>query len=214
MAASLRLPRHELWGMAPLPPDPGVGWIPIAWDDAAADTNWVAGVLATYGLSATDVVVVATSGVDYWTRQVETGLAAHRTAFCNCGTQGFEAARLVHYTRQFGPRMVVGISAALAEALIAAPESVEVLRGVDHLLALPAAVSILGRVGLDASVVTPIGPALAFPCVRGGGSHVDSAQFRVEVDGGELIVTTTAPRRYRADHLRTGIEPQSVALCP
>lgn len=197
--ASLALPRGPLAciGWADLAADRVP--MPVGWADAAADTAWAAGILGGYGIGPGDHCLFVTAGRDYWPRQVETAVTALGGFIGNISPARYEDRRLGVYLRFLPPKLIVGLSEELAEAVVRHDELVALLKAVPHLLALPAAVPVLAGRGIIARAVAAVGPALALPCAEGSGAHVDGSQFSVGQPPGSrtLTVTTSADREFQ-----------------
>jgi hypothetical protein len=130
---------------------------------------------------------------------VETAVTALGGFIGNISPAGYENRRLSVYLRFLPPKLIVGLGEELAEQVVRHDELVALLRGVPHLLALPAAVPILAGSGIAAKAVAAVGPALALPCAGGDGAHVDGSQFSVaQLPGSRtLTVTTSAHREFQ-----------------
>ena len=143
LEANLALPRGPLAciGWADLAADRVP--MPVSWADAEADTAWAAGILAGYGIGRGDHCLFVTAGRDYWPRQVETAVTALGGFIGNISPAGYEDRRLSVYLRFLPPTLIVGLSEELAEKAVRSDELVTLLKGVPHILAVPAAVRIL-----------------------------------------------------------------------
>jgi hypothetical protein len=199
LEANLALPRGPL---------ACIGWadlasgrvpVPVSWADAEADTAWASGILAGYGIGRGDHCLFVTAGRDYWPRQVETAVTALGGFIGNIAPASYEDRRLSVYLRFLLPTLIVGLTEELAEKVARNDELVTLLRGVPHILAVPAAARILAGSGITAKAVAAVGPALALPCAGGDGAHVDGSQFSVaQVPGSRtLTVTTSAMREFQ-----------------
>jgi hypothetical protein len=199
LSASLALPR------APLA---GVGWAeladdrvlaPIGWADAEADADWAASMLASYGIGHGDHCLFATTGSEYWPLQL--GAAVNRLGgfIGNIGTASYEDRRLGVYLRYLPPKVVFGLSAALAAKVAGSRELTALVAKVPHVVVLPAAVPVLAEAGITARAISPVGPALALPCADGDGSHLDGSQFSITQLPGtrSMALSTTATREFQ-----------------
>ena len=197
--ASLALPR------APLA---AVGWtdlagrrvpVPISWADADADAAWASGILAGYGIGRGDHCLLVTAGSEYWPLQVGAAVTTLGGFIGNTGAAAYEDRRLGVYLRFLPPKLIAGLSEALAEKIAGSQELGALVAQVPHVLALPAAVPVLAGAGIAAKPISPVGPALALPCAGGGSAHVDGSQFAVRQAPGtrDLAVTTIAARELR-----------------
>src|SRR5580700_8855712 len=79
---------------------------------------------------------------------------------CAASPAGYEDRRLSVYLRFLPPTLIVGLSEELAEKAVRNDELVTLLKGVPHILAVPAAVRILAGGGIGAKAVAAVGPAL------------------------------------------------------
>jgi hypothetical protein len=215
LTANLALPR------APLA---GVGWadlaerripVPVSWADADADAAWAVGILADYGIGPADHCLLVAAGSEYWPLPVETAVTRLGGFIGNIGTAAYEDRRLSVYLRFLLPKVIVGLTEALAEKIAGSDELTALTAKVPHVLALPAAAPVLASLGIAAKPMSPVGPALALPCARGEGAHVDGSQFAVEQGGGdrELRVTTAAGRELRLADAAVSTPGALLAAC-
>jgi hypothetical protein len=196
LTANLALPR------APLA---GVGWaeladrrvtVPISWADAEAHAAWAGGLLAGYGIGPGDHCLFASTGSEYWPLQLGTAVTRLGGFVGNTGLAGWEDRRLGVYLRFLPPKLIAGLSEALAERVAASAELTALVSKVPHVLAVPAAVPVLADAGIAARPVSPVGPALALPCAEGTGAHIDGSQFAVsQVPGTRVLAVTTVAAR-------------------
>lgn len=196
--ANLKLERGPLWG---------IGWAdladdrvaaPVGWGERAADINWATTILSDYSVGPGDHCLMVSDGRDYWPRQVEAAVTALGGFVGNINTASYEVRRLSVYLRYLTPKILVGLTTKLAEAIGRDEELIALLRAVPYVFALPDAVSELRRAGIEARAIGPIGPALALPCRHGDAAHVDGTQFTVRqhADGRHLVLTTDPAHEF------------------
>ncbi|MDV7241630.1 MULTISPECIES: hypothetical protein [Rhodococcus] len=197
--ANLELERGPLWG---------IGWAdladdrvaaPISWADRTADLEWATAIFSDYAVGPGDHCLVVSDGRNYWPRQVEGAVTALGGFVGNINTASYEVRRLSVYLRYLTPKILVGLTIKLAEAIGQDEALVALMRQVPYVFAYPDAAAELRRVGITARAFGPIGPALALPCRHGDAAHVDGTQFTVRQhsDGRHIVVSTDPGRELQ-----------------
>jgi hypothetical protein len=196
LSANLALPRAPLAAVGWAELADGRVLAPIGWADAQADAEWAGSILAGYGIGRGDHCLFATTGSEYWPLQLGAAVTRLGGFIGNIGAAAYEDRRLSVYLRFLPPRVIFGLSEALAAKVADSVELTALVAKVPHVLALPAAVPVLAGAGITARAVSPVGPALALPCADGDGSHLDGSQFSVaQLPGTRRMAVSTAAAR-------------------
>jgi hypothetical protein len=212
--AAESVPRAALWAIGRDHPDGVPADFPISWEDWERDTDWAASVLAQHGVGVgTAVLIVGGMPESPWFDPFETAVLRLGGQYSLGEVLPFEAFRTGMYAGRLGIEVVFGINRAVAEGL--GDELGSALGGVRTILARPDAVPVLRAAGLSALTVTRVGPALAVECPAGDGAHVNGAEWAVEADGADLLLTTVGPRAHQLDRQHVGVTGRvSVEPCP
>ena len=99
--------------------------------------------------------------------------------------------------------MIFGVTEAVAEGL--GEELATVAAKVPTIFARPSATPLVAAVGGKPFVVTRLGPALAVECPHRLGAHVNSTEWTVTDDGGQLALTTAGPRAFTLTQAGIGV---------
>src|SRR5690606_15290425 len=104
----------------------GVVDVPMTWEEVERDAAWMEGVLATYGLSRGDVVVLAAGPAELvWAHPVQLAISRLGATFGLAWVTPFDAFRVASLARRLGAAMVIGVDAGSVEAMAALPGGVE-----------------------------------------------------------------------------------------
>lgn len=124
----------------------------------------------------------------------------------NADTSPYEAARIESILRRFDVAAVIGVSKVTLDGLAAAGHSPADLFSGRIVWAYDEALEPLRDVpGITLRRMREIGPALAMECVDGSGLHVDSGEWLVEMEGGEVLLTSRLARSTPFRRYRTGV---------
>jgi hypothetical protein len=118
----------------------------------------------------------------------------------------FDAARVESIIRQFNPAAVVGINRAILDGLASLGHDAGALLANRRVWARPDAWAQLQAVpGLKLYRWLEVGPAIAMECGEGAGAHIDSIEWQVDVDQGELVLSSRLQRCLAFNRYRTGV---------
>jgi len=117
-----------------------------------------------------------------------------------------DSGRTDMFLRRFQMQAVIGLSKGVLDGLQAAGRDLNKLLGESPVLAaLPDACARLRAAGLAPWRMAQIGPIYAFEAPDGGGARYDNAEWLVEDDGTQLLLTSLAPRACPFVRLQTGV---------
>jgi hypothetical protein len=161
----------------------------LTWAELARDTAWVTELLRAHGLTAGHQALVTASGFEGpWIRPVIDALRSLAVPYAIAEAMGWDHGRTAVFHRELRPHAIIGLSAETLEGLSGTADLREMFQDTPVLLARPAAVRLLRGVGVTASAICFLGPALAVECPERQGAHVNAAEWRVGARDGELFV--------------------------
>ncbi|MBK3572471.1 hypothetical protein JHN63_01250 [Streptomyces sp. MBT65] len=195
LARARTLDRPPLAYLVRFPTPDGSRDMELTWAELARDTAWVTARLREHGLTAGQRALLTTSGFEgFWGHAVIGALRALKVPYGIAEAMGWDHRRTAVFHRELAPHAVIGLSAETLEGLAGAADLGEMFRTTPLVLARPAAVPVLRGVGVTASVIATVGPALALECPERGGAHVNAAEWRVGVRDGQLSVAAGEER--------------------
>jgi hypothetical protein len=189
LARARRLDRPGLAYIVRFPGAHGTHDAELTWTELARDTAWVTERLRGHGLAAGQRALLTASGFEgFWGRSVIGALGALHVPYGIAEAMGWDHRRTSVFHRELHPHAVIGLSAETLEGLSGTTDVGEMFRATPVVLARPAAVSLLRRLGVAACAFAPLGPALALECPERSGAHVNAAEWRVGDRDGELFI--------------------------
>lgn len=205
-AATAGVPRQELYGIGFCKVGTEYREFDIAWPEVDRDTMWMERVFNAAGLSAQDEALVTLPNWEGpWFGPLLTTLRRYGIVHMLAENYSWDARRAGHMIRSLKPTVVVGLCADTLEGLKGQGDDVaELLSGVGLIWARHDALNALGKLGIAAQPLVPLGPALAIG-VPGVGAVVNSDEWDVTAVDGELVVSTAGRRATAFTNVRTGI---------
>jgi hypothetical protein len=199
----------EVWGVGRVVVDGEVTPWPVAQSDIDDEAESLAPRLAELGLEAGGLVLIV-SMLSQGIHVVPLERAAGRVGalYSSADSTPSDAFRVAALTRQLTPQVVLGITGDVLDGIAeAGREPAEVLGPVPVVVTADAdAHARLRAAGLAPRRWLRLGPTSAIES-RGDDSAVyDSDRWRVEEDGGELVISNLAPRLTACTRLRTGVQ--------
>jgi len=179
---------------------------PVSLRDIDRDTEWARTVFARLGLVPGRPMHLIGTGCDYeilW--PYENALIGMKVPFGVAEPVAIDAPRSDMFLRRFRLQAVMGLSGEIVDALVAMKRDLRELLGHSTLIALPDAATTLRAAGLAPWTQLPIGPIFAFESPARDGALYDQREWLVEEAGGELLLTSVAPRACPFVRLRTGV---------
>jgi hypothetical protein len=182
---------------------------PVSLRDVERDTAWARCVFERLGVVRGRPMHLIGTGCDneiLW--PYENALIGMKVPFGVAEPVAIDAPRTDMLLRRFRMQAVVGLSGELVDALVALGRDLDALLGHATVAALPAALPALRAAGLAPWTMLPVGPLFAFESPAGDGACYDEGEWLVEDAGGELLLTSVAPRACPLVRLRTGVRGQ------
>lgn len=184
------------WGIGAVGSTP---W-PVSADDIATDTESAVEHLRILGVPEGGLVLIV-SRLAETIHVAPLELAAGRIGarWSSADATAGDAFRAASLVRQLSPDAVVGVNAAVVDALA---DPAAAFRSVPS-------VAVTDDTAFDA-LDNPrrwmrLGPTSAFECGERAGAHYDAARWRIENEDGTLLVTNLVPRATPADRFPTGV---------
>jgi phenylacetate-coenzyme A ligase PaaK-like adenylate-forming protein len=123
----------------------------------------------------------------------------------------FDARRVESIIRRFKPVAAVGVTAATLDGLQGLGFDLAQLFAGIVVWARPGAYERLSTLpGLSVRRWVELGPAVGLECHAGCGPHLDHAEWHVDTDAGEIVLTSRLERAQRFTHYRTGLRGRIV----
>lgn len=203
----------RLWGVGSYRVGADLVTFPVSEGDLQRDVATAQKNLASLGVERGMRALVTSmlaEAAQYWPVQI--GLLMTGTQMSCADASRFDAFR----TRMFlnGPHydLAVGINGAVLDGLADLDASLgELFAPVPLVAARAEAIGRLRAAGIDPRLWLHVGPTIAVECAARAGAHVDSEEWEVEADGGEVRITARHPRAARIEDLATGLAAEIVA---
>jgi len=196
----------ERWAIGLLRLPGGTQPYTVSLRDIERDTAWARQVFERLGVLPGLPLHLIGTGCDneiLW--PYENALIGMRVPFGVAEPVAIDAPRSDMFLRRFRMQAVVGLSGEIVAALLALGRDLHTLLGHGTLVSLPDALPALRGAGLAPWTMRAIGPIWAFESPVGDGAHYDQSEWLVEEHGGELLLTSRAPRATPFVRLRTGV---------
>jgi hypothetical protein len=197
---------------------PGIAWIgrfaagddivdfTVSEDDLARDSVWAENILRSYGIGPDDhVLFTATPSDTPWFEQFRVAARHTGAVQSNGEAWNWDARRSEMYIRRLETKMIIGLSAQTIEAMGQITDATERLSSVSSILARPDGLAAVRALGFDAGLIIRLGPAVAVSAADGSGLCVNDDEWAVDVDDGELVVTSLGARMTQSHRQRTGV---------
>jgi hypothetical protein len=210
----------EVWGIGRIVVDGEVTPWPVAQRDIDDEAESLAPRLAALGLEAGGLVLIV-SMLSQAMHVVPLERAAGRVGalYSSADSTPSDAFRVAALTRQLAPQVVLGITDDVLDGLAeAGRKPAEVFGPVPAVVTADAdAHTRLRATGLVPRRWIRLGPTSAIESRESDVALYDSTRWRVEEDGGELVITNLVPRLTQCARLRTGVrgvvaEPGRIAV--
>jgi hypothetical protein len=205
-AAAVALPRAPLFGIASCPVGPNILEFEIGWDEFERDVDWAESLLRSSGLGPGDLVLITINQWEGpWTTPVVHALRRIGVTYLTAEVWSFDARRTSMFLQRLPVKAIFGLGGETISALESEePPIADLLRNVEIVWARPDAVDRLSGTRPKVHPFLLLGPALALG-VPGRGVVVNAAEWTVDSEDGELLVTNVRERATRFDRVPTGV---------
>jgi hypothetical protein len=196
----------QRWAIGLLRLPGGVQDYTVSLRDIERDTAWARSVFERVGIRGGTPMHLIGAGCDneiLW--PYENALIGMKVPFGVAEPVAIDAPRTDMFLRRFRMQAVMGLNGEVVDALAGMGRDLKALLGHSTVVATPDAVAALRAAGIEPWVMHSIGPAWAFESPDRDGARYDESEWRVEEDGGELLLTAVAPRACALERLRTGV---------
>jgi hypothetical protein len=206
-AAAQALPRSPVFGIASCPVGREIVDFEIGWDDFERDVDWAESLLRSAGLGAGDLVLLTVSQWEGpWTSPVVRALRRIGVIYLPAEVWSFDARRTAMFLQRLPVKAIFGLGAETVTALESMqPPISELLENVEIVWARPDALARLTDVAPQVVPYLMLGPALALGMPGRVGVVVNAAEWAVDSDAGELVVSSADKRAAAFDHVPTGV---------
>jgi hypothetical protein len=196
----------ERWAIGLLRLPGGYQPYTVSLRDVERDTAWAESVFRRIGVERDMPMHLIGTGCDneiLW--PYENALIRMKVPFGVAEPVAIDAPRTDMFLRRFRMQAVVGLSGEIVDALLALGRDLKALLAHSTLVVLPDAAPKLRAHGLVPWTMVPIGPIYAFESRARDGARYDESEWLIEEDGGQLLLTSLAPRACPFVRLRTGV---------
>jgi hypothetical protein len=180
--------------------------------DLTRDSLWASRILAAYGISrGNHILVTARESDTPWIDPFRVGAGLLKAVHSNAEIWGWDARRTDMFIRRLNVDVIVGLSCETVVSLGQIDSAIARLRAVPHILARRAAREALQNASISAGEYLPLGPAIAVSAPDGENAMLcyDENEWAVESIDGQLVVSTVGPRATKFDRQVTGVAGQT-----
>lgn len=204
--AALALPRSPVVGIASCQVGDSIRDFEIGWDEHKRDVDWAESVLRSAGLGPGDMVLVTISQWEGpWTSAVTRAMRRIGVTVLCAEVWSFDARRTSMFLQRLPVKAIFGLGGETLTALEdEQPPITELLRNVEIVWARPDALKRLAGVAPQVLPFVMFGPALALGVPGRPGAVVNAAEWTVDSEDGELVVSNARDRAATFNRVRTG----------
>lgn len=205
--AATLLPRSPIFGIASCRVGPEVVEFEIGWDEFERDVDWAESLLREAGLSRGDLVLITLSSWEGpWTTPVLHALRRIGATYLTAEVWSFDARRTSMFLQRLPVKAIFGLAGETLTGLETEEQQLaELFANVKIVWARPDAIAQLAGVAPEVLAYVMLGPALALGVPGRRGVLVNAAEWTVDNEGGELVVSNARGRAATWDRLRTGV---------
>jgi hypothetical protein len=206
-AAATTLPRSPIAGIASCVVGTETREFEIGWDELERDIDWAETQLRATGLGPGDMVLSTISQWEGpWTTPVVRALRRIGVVILCAEVWSFDAKRTSMFLQRLPVKAIFGLGGETLSGLeTEQPPIAELLRNVDMVWARPDALSRLKDVAPHVLPFVMLGPALALGLPGQPGAVVNAAEWTVDSEDGELVVSNARTRAAMFDRVPTGL---------
>jgi hypothetical protein len=180
---------------------------PLSRRDIESDTRWALSVYQRLGLQPGRYIHLIGDGseeVSWW--PFENAAMRQRIPWIQAESGAFDSSRTDMVLRRFRLQALLGLSAAVLDALLALGRDPQQFFGaMQAVVAAPAAAKKLASFGVPSWTLVQLGPVFAFESPERDGARYDESEWRVDSIDGELALSSVNARAAPFAKLRTGV---------
>jgi hypothetical protein len=205
-AAATALPRPPVFGIVSCPVGPETRDFEIGWDEFERDVDWAESLLRSAGLGPGDLVLITISQWEGpWTTPVVHALRRIGVMYLCAEVWNFDARRASMFLQRLPVKAIFGLCGDTLSGLESEePPIAELLRNVEIVWARPDALPRLDGVAPAVLPFVMLGPALALGVPGRPGVIVNAAEWTVDSEDGDLVVSNAGDRLATFDRVPTG----------
>ena len=197
----------DIWGIGRANLPEGIVPITYTWAEIERDTAWAALMLEEMGVGADSFcffsTVVSLAG-QFWPWHSAVFHSGGR--FANGMPTSWDAYRLEMYLRLFNLKLVFALTSDVLDGIEAMKKSLsDVFGKAEIITALPGAHERLTAAGFKPWRVSWLGPIFALDPCDGTGGRFDNAQWTLESDNGQILISSKEGRTTPFVRTPTGV---------
>ena len=207
ISATATLPRPPVYGIASWRVGTTDYEFEIGWDEFGRDTDWAEAQLRAVGLGSGDLVLVTTQNCEGpWFSPFVRALRRIGVTYLCGEVWGFDARRTSMFLQRLPVKAVLGLAGETVAALEQQqPPIAELMRDVELVWARRDAIDRLRGLAPEVLPVVPLGPAVALGRPGEPGAIVNTSEWTVDSENGQLLISSVRERATRFDRVPTGV---------
>ena len=206
-AAAATLPRPPIYGIGQLHTGTESLDFEVGWDEFERDLDWAETQMRSAGLESGDLVLLTLDSWELpWAGPVVHALRRIGVIYLTAEVWSFDARRTSMFLQRLPVKAIFGLGGETLSGLESQePPIAELLENVQIVWARTDAMDRLSGMAPKVSPFVRLGPALALGLPGGPGVVVNAAEWTVDVDDGELVVSNKRERATTFDRVPTGV---------
>lgn len=207
IAAATQLPRPPLYGIASYSAGAEEFEYELGWDEFERDTVWAQSQLQVAGLASGDLVLVSSNNSEGpWINPVVHALRRIGVTYLPVEVWEWDARRASMFLQRLPVKAVFGLGAETINGLQSqTPPIAELLQNVEMVWARPDALHALPAALPKVGPFVILGPATAIGLPGSTDAIVNAAEWTVDSEDGQLVVTNARIRATSFNRAPTGV---------
>jgi hypothetical protein len=213
-AAAATLPRPPIYGIGQLHIGTKSLDFEVGWDEFERDVDWAETQMRSAGLESGDLVLLTLDSWELpWTGPVVHALRRIGVIYLTAEVWSFDARRTSMFLQRLPVKAIFGLGGETLSGLESQePPIPELLENVQIVWARMDAMARLAGTAPKVSLFVRSGPALALGLPDVPGVVVNAAEWTVDVDDGELVVSNTRERATAFERIPTGVRGSVISV--
>jgi len=206
-AAAATLPRPPLFGIASCRVGSSDLEFEIGWDEFERDVAWAEWHLRSAGLRSNDLALITAQNCEGpWISPVVHALRRIGVTYLTAEVWGWDARRSSMFLQQLPVKAIIGIGGETVSGLESQqPPIGDLLKNVEIVWARPDALGRLAGVAPEVLPFVELGPALGLGRPGRPGVVVNAAEWTIDTEDGQLVVSNARERAAIFDRVPTGV---------